>query len=167
MRLAAGRRRLRASGNPGPREAGLGPDHLTLEITETASIGPFEGGGARRKRLRVTQVMVDDFGTGYASLKYLKMLPVDGPKIDRLFVKNLPDSTCDEASIAAVASLARSSGVKLVAEGVERKQQALFLRDAGLRRPQGFLLDHSLPANEFEQRLHKEQALGSAEIVNG
>ena len=97
-------------------------NNLTLEITETTAMSDADVSMIVLQQLAGMGVdlSIDDFGTGYASLKYLKMLPVDGLKIDRLFVKDLPDSPADEAIIAAVVSLARASGFKLVAEGVER-----------------------------------------------
>lgn len=138
--------------------SGLEPGYLTLEVTETALIGQFEESAATLGRLRKfgVKVVVDDFGTGYASFKYLKMLPVDGIKIDRLFVKDLPDSPRDGAIVTSVVSLARANQLKLVAEGIETKAQARFLREAGVRRFQGFLFDGGLPADEFEQRLRRE-----------
>ncbi len=139
-------------------ESGLRPQALTLEVTETALIGQFEEAVERLKRIRSlgVRIMIDDFGTGYASLKYLKMLPIDGVKIDRLFVKDLPDSAADEAIVAAVVSLAQSSGFKLVAEGIETEAQAHYLRDAGVPYLQGFLFDKGLAADDIERRLRKD-----------
>lgn len=138
--------------------SGVKPQSLTLEVTETALIGQFEEAVERIKRIRSlgVRIMIDDFGTGYASLKYLKMLPIDGVKIDRLFVKDLPSSATDEAIVAAVVSLAQSSGVKLVGEGVETEAQAEYLREAGVPYLQGFLFAKGLPADELEQRLRKD-----------
>lgn len=142
------------------QETGLAPDCLTLEITETALIGHFEESVERLKRLHAigVRIMIDDFGTGYASLKYLKLLPIDGLKIDRLFVKDLPDSPADEAIVAAVVSLARASGFKLVAEGIETDAQADLLRAAGVPFLQGFLFARGLAAEELGMRLRDEAA---------
>jgi EAL domain-containing protein (putative c-di-GMP-specific phosphodiesterase class I) len=95
------------------------------------------------------QILVDDFGTGYASLKYLKLLPIDGLKIDRLFVKDLPDSASDEAIVTALVSLANASNFKLVAEGIETEAQAELLAQAGVPYFQGYLFSKPLPADEF------------------
>ena len=132
-------------------DSGIDPACLTLEVTESALIERLDEGVERLKQLRAlgVRIMIDDFGTGYASLKYLKMLPVDGLKIDRLFVKDLPDSPADEAIIAAVVSLARASGFKLVAEGIETEAQAQALRTAGVPLLQGFLFAEGLPADRF------------------
>ena len=91
------------------------PGYPRWKVTETALIGQFDEGVERLKRMRELGVkdLIDDFGTGYASLKYLKMLPVDGlPKIDRLFVKDLPDSVADEAVSRQWSASARKSGYK-------------------------------------------------------
>ncbi|MCB1774765.1 MAG: EAL domain-containing protein [Gammaproteobacteria bacterium] len=132
-------------------ETGLEPACLTLEVTETALIGRFEEGVERLKRLQQlgVQILVDDFGTGYASLKYLKLLPIDGLKIDRLFVKDLPDSVSDEAIVTALVSLARASNFKLVAEGIETDAQAGLLARAGVPYFQGYLYSKPLPVDEF------------------
>jgi len=140
------------------QKSGLDSRHLVLEVTETALIGQFDESAAILGRLRETgvKVMVDDFGTGYASFKYLKMLPVDGVKIDRLFVKDLPGSQRDKAIVTSVVTLAQANGLKLVAEGIETEAQSRFLREAGVPNLQGFLFDRGLPAEEFEQRLRRE-----------
>ena len=140
------------------QDSGIPPGILTLEVTETALIGQFDEGVERLKRLRElgVKILIDDFGTGYASLKYLKMLPVDGLKIDRLFVKDLPDSVADEAIVEAVVRLARKSGYKIVAEGIETDAQADYLRAAGVPYLQGFLFAKGLPADILESRLSEE-----------
>ena len=149
--------------------AGLAPDALTLEVTETALIGQFEYVVEQLKYLRElgVRILVDDFGTGYASLKYLKMLPIDGLKIDRLFVKDLPDSPPDESIVAAVVSLARAAGFKLVAEGIDTEAQADYLRAAGVPYLQGFLFDKGLPATEITGRLHEEHRAFDLEASAG
>ncbi|MGB5745082.1 MAG: EAL domain-containing protein [Sedimenticolaceae bacterium] len=139
-------------------ETGLPGECLTLEITETSLIGRLEESVETLARLRATgvRIMIDDFGTGYASLKYLKMLPVDGLKIDRMFVKDLPDNPSDAAIVGAVVSLARASGYKLVAEGIDTAAQADALREAGVPLLQGFLFARGLPAAELDRRLQAE-----------
>ncbi len=141
------------------RESGLESHRLTLEVTETALIDRFEQSAACLDRLRAigVKVVVDDFGTGYASFKYLKLLPIDGVKIDRLFVKDLPASTRDAAIVAAIVSLARSSTMRLVAEGIETEAQAAFLSDAGVPLLQGFLFARGLTSSEVEAYLSGER----------
>lgn len=132
-------------------DSGIEPRALTLEVTESALIDNLEDGIERLKRLRAlgVSIMIDDFGTGYASLKYLKLLPVDGLKIDRLFVKDLPGSARDEAIVTSVVSLSRASGFKLVAEGIETRDQSDILREHGVPYLQGFLFARGLPADRF------------------
>ena len=151
------------------RATDLPAECLTLEVTETALIGRFEEAVERLQRLRQlgVRIMIDDFGTGYASLKYLKMLPIDGLKIDRLFVKDLPNSPPDEAIVAAVVSLARASGFKLVAEGIDSDRQAVFLRECGVPLLQGYLFGGGLPAQELQASLLQEGAAPVLGALNG
>ena len=81
------------------------------------------------------------------------MLPIDGIKLDRLFVNELPDSEVDQSIIAAVVSLARRSRLKLVAEGVESEAQVKFLVDQGVPWLQGYLISEPIPAAEMRAQL--------------
>ena len=121
--------------------AGLAPERLCLEITETTLMRDIDRALSvlqQLKRLGV-QVAIDDFGTGYASLTYLKRLPVDVLKIDRSFVEGIPGNTADTAIVAAVFGLAESLGIEVIAEGVERIEQQHALQAIGVRRMQGWL----------------------------
>ncbi|MFH1058679.1 MAG: EAL domain-containing protein, partial [Pseudomonadota bacterium] len=96
---------------------------------------------------------LDDFGTGHSSLYYLKHFSIDVLKIDRSFIKDLPQDQ-DAAAIAeAVVSLARSLGHKVIAEGVETEAQLEFLRALGCDYVQGFYYSRPLPAASFERAL--------------
>jgi EAL domain-containing protein (putative c-di-GMP-specific phosphodiesterase class I) len=145
--------------------AGIPAETLTLEVTETALVDHFDEASARLQRLRERgiRILIDDFGTGFASLKYLKMLPIDGIKIDRLFVTELPESNIDQSIVAAVASLAQRSRFKLVAEGVETREQARFLIDQGVTWLQGYLISRPIPATDMRARL-KPKGAGEAEM---
>jgi diguanylate cyclase (GGDEF)-like protein len=142
------------------RAANLPAGTITLEVTESALIADLGGAVERLMRLRQlgVRIMVDDFGTGYASFKYLKLLPIDGLKIDRLFVKDLPHSRQDAAIVAAIVSLARASEFKVVAEGVETGEQADFLCASGVAYLQGFLFGKGLTAVEMQASLYEERA---------
>lgn len=122
-------------------ESGLAPERLCLEITETTLMGNIEHALDVLTELKAIglKIAIDDFGTGYASLTYLKRLPVDVLKIDRSFVEGLPGNAVDTAIVAAVAGLAGSLGIDVVAEGVERLEQQHALQAIGVRRMQGWL----------------------------
>ena len=130
---------------------GMPPDRLELEITETAFIEDYEESISKLQQVRGlgVKVAVDDFGTGYASLKYLKQLPADVIKIDRLFIKDLPESTNDIAIIDALIILAGQLGLGLLAEGIETEAQKNHLVMAGVKVAQGFLMSHPLPEPEL------------------
>jgi len=81
---------------------------------------------------------VDDFGTGYCSLNYLKNYPINQVKIDKSFLKNVPGNTNDAAIVNAIISMARSMGITIIAEGVETHEQLEFLREHGCNAVQGF-----------------------------
>jgi EAL domain-containing protein (putative c-di-GMP-specific phosphodiesterase class I) len=92
------------------------------------------------------QLWVDDFGTGYCSLIYLRRLPIDGLKIDRSFVADLATSAEDRVIVASIVSLAHSLGLMALAEGVETEEQAKRLRELGCDLAQGFLWSAAEPA---------------------
>ncbi len=133
-------------------ETGVAPDRLELEITESVlmavddTLAVLEG--LRRRGIRLA---VDDFGTGFSSLSYLKMLPLGRLKIDRAFVAGIGRHPGDEAIIRTVATLARSLGLELIAEGVETPAQAEFLAGAGCAAFQGYLHGRPLPAEAFRE----------------
>jgi arginyl-tRNA synthetase len=93
------------------------------------------------------------FGTGYSSLLYLKRLPANELKIDRGFVRDLVHDGDDAAIISAIVALGQALNLRIVAEGVETRQQQDFLTDLGCNSLQGFLLGHPLPAKQFMQAI--------------
>ena len=129
--------------------AGLAPERLCLEITETTLMRDIDHALEVLQQLKRSGVLVaiDDFGTGYASLTYLKRLPVDVLKIDRSFVEGMPGNAADTAIVSAVFGLAESLGIDVIAEGVERIEQQHALQAIGVRRMQGWLyaraMEHS------------------------
>jgi EAL domain-containing protein (putative c-di-GMP-specific phosphodiesterase class I) len=132
-------------------DAGLNPDALWLELTETALLEASPATLRHLLRLRSlgVRIGIDDFGTGYASLRYLRDLPVDFIKIDRSFVSDLTRHRDARAIVGAVARLAGELRLDCVAEGVEEPGQLAVLRDLSVTHVQGFLLGRPVPAAEL------------------
>jgi len=100
-------------------------------------------------RQRGIRIAIDDFGTGYSSLAYLRRLPVDILKIDRSFVSNITSDSGDASLAAAIVSMGRALGLKLVAEGVETAAQQDLLAGWGCDDFQGFVYSPALPPEEL------------------
>lgn len=131
--------------------AGLAADCLELEVTETSIMHDIEavGGTLEALRARGIRLSIDDFGTGYSSLAYLKRLPLDRLKIDRSFVRDAPHDADDAAITAAIVGMARTLGLRTLAEGIETESQLEFLRRLGCEEAQGFLFSRPLPPDAF------------------
>src|SRR3546814_3320039 len=117
------------------RESRLEPALLELELTESTLMRNTEVTIDVLRRLRAlgVQLSIDDFGTGYCSLSLLKRLPVCCLKIDRSFMRAVPENGGDTAIATAILRLAHSLGLTVVAEGVEREAQLGFLRSSGCK----------------------------------
>ena len=137
------------------RAAGLPPEMLELELTETILIQDADETFARLNALRAlgVKLAIDDFGTGYSSLSYLKRLPIGRLKIDRSFINGLPGDASDVGIVHAIVNLGRALGIAVIAEGVETEAQRAFLRHAGCNQFQGFLFARALEAEAFEALL--------------
>ena len=124
---------------------------LGVEITESAIMGDIAKSIAFLNRLLDMGVKsyIDDFGTGYSSLAYLKKLPTYAIKIDREFVKDIPDSKEDIEIIRATVSMAKTYGMKTVAEGSETAEQVRILRELGCDYVQGYYFCEPVPPDEF------------------
>jgi Amt family ammonium transporter len=120
--------------------AGIGPERLVLEITETVFLESTAQTASNLTRLRELgiELAVDDFGTGYSSLGYLQRMPVDVLKIDKSFVDGI--ATGGGPLVRAVVNLGHSLGLEATAEGVESLEQFELLRALGCDRAQGYLL---------------------------
>ncbi|MBS0583794.1 MAG: EAL domain-containing protein [Proteobacteria bacterium] len=135
-------------------ETGVAPARLVLEITESSMLRLGEGTDQIMHRLHAlgVSVAIDDFGTGYSSLAYLKLPAITWLKIDRSFVRGLPDAN-DAAIIQAVLAIGKSLGLRTVAEGIETEAQHDFLLRAGCIEGQGYLYSQPLGAAEIERLL--------------
>jgi diguanylate cyclase (GGDEF)-like protein len=144
-------------------EFGLEPRQIELEITESAA---FQDGAATAAVLRELRTLgfrisIDDFGSGYSSLSYLKTFPVDTLKIDRLFLQDL-EHGADSAITASVIAMAHGMNLTVVAEGVENPAQLSVLKGQSCDRFQGFLFSKALPASEMVEFIRKRGAEGSS-----
>jgi diguanylate cyclase (GGDEF)-like protein len=130
--------------------AGLNPEYLELEITESILLEEQSVINTLHELDTMgVEISIDDFGTGYSSLSYLKRLPIDTLKIDRSFVKNIPEDADDAAIAKAILAMASSLGIDVVAEGVETSEQLAFLRQNGCDAMQGNYFSKPLPADEI------------------
>src|SRR5262245_15174967 len=142
------------------QRAGLTPDDLKLEVTESAIMHDPEGALVRLRELRATGIRldIDDFGTGYSSLSCLHQFPVSGLKIDRQFINNVAERRDYAAVVHAIVSLAHHLGIQLVAEGIETAEQVAQLRSLGCDMGQGYFLGEPVDAGAFEELLrHRNQ----------
>ncbi len=137
----------------------IDPQRLVLEITESALMLDPEGSLRVLQRLSDMGVClsIDDFGTGYSSLAYLKRLPVDELKIDKSFVTDMLSHEGDGKIVASTVSLARSLGLRVVAEGVETAPVWKALAGLDCERAQGYYLTRPLPPRELAQWLQDRQ----------
>ncbi|MFZ6843642.1 sensor domain-containing protein [Undibacterium sp. RuTC16W] len=133
-------------------DAGLTPDCLELELTESILIRDVEEAIIKLESLSVLgiKLAIDDFGTGYSSLSYLKRFPISKLKIDRSFVMHLPDDESDVAIVTAIISLAHALKLRVIAEGVETEEQRTQLKTLGCDELQGYLYSPALSVHDFE-----------------
>jgi diguanylate cyclase (GGDEF)-like protein len=139
--------------NSALENANLKPEYLELEITESLGMKNPELTLRTLNELKSKgiRISIDDFGTGYSSLSYLKRFPIDTIKIDRSFVSDIQSNTNDAAIVVAIIALAHSLKLKVIAEGVEKPEQAEYLREHGCEKVQGFLYSPPICSDSFEK----------------
>jgi EAL domain-containing protein (putative c-di-GMP-specific phosphodiesterase class I) len=141
-------------------DARLPASMLELEITETALIENIDQAIGILQRLRATgvRISIDDFGTGLASLSYLKRLPIDQLKIDISFIRDVLHDPSDAQIVKAIINLGHSLDLEVVAEGVEEVAQRDFLVAAGCDLIQGFLFMPPMDAAAFANYLQRQSS---------
>lgn len=100
---------------------------------------------------------IDDFGTGYSSLAYLKRFPVDSVKVDRSFIKDIPEDPNDTAIVQAIVAMAHTLGLKVIAEGVDAETQLQTLKEFRCDEYQGYFFSKAIPLKEFQQLLQAQE----------
>jgi diguanylate cyclase (GGDEF)-like protein/PAS domain S-box-containing protein len=129
--------------------------HLCVELTESVMMDDAEASIATLQELKKlgVKISIDDFGTGFSSLSYLRRLPIDTLKIDQSFVKRISNDSEDAAIVMLIISMAHTLNLGVVAEGVETESQMEFLRANGCNIIQGFLISRPLPVEEITRFL--------------
>jgi predicted signal transduction protein with EAL and GGDEF domain len=140
------------------QNSGLDPRDLELEITESTMLQDSEETIVTLRDLKAmgVRVALDDFGTGYSSLSYLTRFTLDTLKLDRSIVRDVDVDPASAGITTAVLAMARSLGLRVVAEGVDTEEQAHFLRERGCDEIQGFLFSGPVTAREFVRFLVKD-----------
>jgi len=142
-------------------ETGLSPSSLELELTEGMVMRNPEEAVLVLKKLKQIgiKLTIDDFGTGFSSLSYLKLFPIDTLKIDRSFMANIERDEADATIAAAVISLAHSLKINVVAEGVENGRQYDFLLNSSCDFAQGYYISRPVGPNEVQTLLRNDEEL--------
>ncbi len=133
----------------------IDPSRLKIELTESLVIDNVADTITRMQALKAIGISfsMDDFGTGFSSLSYLKRLPLDQLKIDRSFVRDLAHDPNDAAIVQTIITMGRTLGLNVIAEGVESEAQLEFLAGHGCHAYQGYLFSRPVPVKEFERLL--------------
>ena len=141
-------------------ETGIPAHSLNLEISETTAMDNVERTAVRLRELTAigVRISIDQFGTGYSSLNHIKRLPIERLKIDKSFIRHIPDDPDDRTIIRALTAFGHNMRLKVAAEGVETEDQLTFLRRTGCDEIQGYLFGKPAPAEEFEELLMKKAA---------
>lgn len=136
-------------------DSGLPPASLMLEITERVALRGMDKVVPRLQAARDqgVRVVLDDFGTGFSSLSHLVELPIDGIKIDRVFIKDLETDARSREIVTATSALAQVLKLEVVGEGVETESQCHLLRELGCSLHQGYLFGRAMPVDQLRMRL--------------
>ncbi|MDH5638952.1 MAG: EAL domain-containing protein, partial [Nitrospinota bacterium] len=146
------------------RDTGVEPSLLELEITESSVMADVEKAMMKMKQLKKLglKLSIDDFGTGFSSLNYLRKFPIDVLKIDRSFVMGMKKDNADTAIVDSIITIAKNLNLKVVAEGVETKSQLHMLRGLGCNEIQGYLVSRPISEDKIMdtiRNLSRHQAI--------
>jgi diguanylate cyclase (GGDEF)-like protein/PAS domain S-box-containing protein len=139
------------------KDSGMAAELLELELTESMVMQNAERAGAvleAVKRLGV-RIAIDDFGVGYSSLTHLKRFPIDTLKVDRSFIRDIPQDSEDKAITEAIIAMGKSLKLTVVAEGVETLEQQTFLQDHDCDEMQGFYFSKPISSDQFAELLRQ------------
>ncbi len=145
-------------------ESALKPGNLELEITETMVMRDIQAStktlyGIKEMGIRLA---IDNFGTGNSSLAYVKRFPVDSLRIDRSFIKDIPQDPDEVATAGGIIAMAHAMRLKVIAEGVETREQLDFLKERGCHEIQGYYFREPQAAEDFSKLLHENAGFGGA-----
>jgi len=144
------------------RVNGLNAHDLEIELTESALVSEGDAASSTLDAMAKSgfRLVVDDFGTGYSNLAYLKRFDIAKLKIDQSFVRDITTDANDAAITRGIIGLAKSLGLRVVAEGIEHSAQLEFLLAAGCEEAQGFLLSHPLTPEALQEKLNAKDQDG-------
>jgi diguanylate cyclase (GGDEF)-like protein/PAS domain S-box-containing protein len=144
-------------------KTGLSPTSLELEFTEDILLHDEQRALNTFRKIQElgVRIVFDDFGTGFASLSYLKKFPLDGLKIDRSFVLGLLGNPDDAAIVSSTIGLSKQLGLSVIAEGIENRATADFLVSMGCEEGQGYFFGRPMPASDFEAKFLVTPAIAS------
>lgn len=136
------------------RDTRLEAEYLEIELTESIFMGKADAATATLRELKAmgAHLSIDDFGTGFSSLSYLKRFPVSTLKIDQSFVQDIPNDADDAAIAQLIIAMAHSLNLRVIAEGVETQEQLDFLRSHDCDEMQGFLFSKAVPPEQIPER---------------
>ena len=138
-------------------ETGFDPQRLELELTETFLMQDSKPTALVLDALKElgVQLALDDFGTGYSSLSYMRRFPIDALKVDRSFVRNLTTDADDASVVRAIINMGKSLHMRVVAEGVETREQLLYLEEHDCTEAQGYYFSRPVKAEGFAELMYR------------
>lgn len=151
------------------KETGLPPECLEIELTESIIMTDAEHTIKILRELKELglKLSIDDFGTGFSSLSYLKFMPIDAIKIDRSFIRDIPADKDDIAIATAIINMAHSLGIEVVAEGVETMEQFELLKKLGCENIQGYLFMKPSTAQQAEEFIESWEPSAIMDFLKG